>query len=69
MKWLNFNPKNCMDCLVCMTIKEEQVKGVNCETLINMIRRGGPKFGYEECASSDCTKCVDICSGKALYKK
>lgn len=69
MEWLRFNAKNCMGCLACMTIREEQVKGVNCRLLIDMCRRGGPKWGHEECAQSNCTKCVDICSGYALYKK
>lgn len=69
MKWLRFNAKNCMGCLACMTIREEQVKNVNCRLLIDMCRRGGPKWGHEECAASDCTKCIDICGGHALYKK
>ena len=69
MKWLRFNAKNCMGCLACMTIREEQVKGVSCRILIDMCRRGGPKWGHEECAQSNCTKCVDICSGYALYKE
>ena len=69
MKWLRFNASNCIECLACMTITEEQVKGVNCRILIDMRRRGGPKFGHDECAASECTKCVDICSGHALYKQ
>lgn len=69
MKWLRIDGKNCISCLTCMTIKEERVQGVNCGILIDMVRRGGPKFGHEECANSDCTKCVDICGGHALYKK
>ena len=56
---INFNPKQCINCLNCMTIKE-------CRLLIDMIRIGGPKFGEEKCDSSNCTKCIDICGNKAL---
>lgn len=49
-----------------MTVENQN--NVHCKSLIDMIRRGGPKFGYEDCAASECTKCVDICSGHALYK-
>ncbi len=69
MKWLRFKNKDCMGCLTCMTIKEEQVKGVNCRILIDMCRRGGPKFDHEKCAKSNCTKCINLCPGYALYKR
>lgn len=69
MKWLRFKSKDCIGCLACMTIREKQVEGVRCRTLIDMVRRGGPKFDHEECAKSNCTKCIDICPGYALYKR
>lgn len=56
---IKFNPKQCIGCLNCMTIKE-------CRLLIDMIRVGGPKFGEEKCDASSCTKCIDICSTHAL---
>ncbi len=56
---VSFNPKQCIGCLNCMTIKE-------CSLLIDMIRIGGPKFGEEKCDASTCTKCIDICSTHAL---
>lgn len=66
MKWLKFNPKQCIGCLACMTVENQG--NVRCRSLIDMVRRGGPKFGYEDCAASECTKCVDICGGRALMK-
>ena len=56
---ISFNPKNCINCLSCMTIDE-------CRILIEAIRKGGPRFGEEKC--TECTKCIDIC-GSALYKQ
>lgn len=56
---VSFNPKECIECLNCMTIKE-------CRILIDAIRHGGPRFGEENCIN--CTKCIDLC-GRALSKK
>lgn len=61
-KWLTIYPKNCIGCLSCMTITE-------CRLLIDAVRRGGPRFDDEYCATSNCTKCIDICPGNALQKK
>ena len=63
MKWLRLNAKNCIGCLACMTITD-------CRLLIDSVRRGGPRFDYDEkCGKSDCMKCVDMCPGNALIKK
>ena len=59
---LLFYPKKCIGCLACMTIKE-------CQSLIDMTKRGGPRFKEKECAESKCTKCVDICQLQALTKR
>ena len=56
---ISFNPKNCINCLSCMSINE-------CRILIDAIRHGGPRFGEEKCNKNNCTKCIDICSNKAL---
>lgn len=53
---IKFKPENCIGCLSCMTIDE-------CRSLIDAIRRGGPRF--KEC-KNNCTKCIDICPEKAL---
>ena len=67
MRWLEYNPRYCINCLCCMTVKNKD--NIHCRNLIDSYRHGGPKFGDEKCASSDCTECVDICPGKALYKE
>lgn len=67
MKWLRYKPQYCLGCRCCMTVEGEE--NVNCRILIDMIKRGGPKFYHEECAKSGCTECIDICGGHALYKK
>lgn len=56
---VKFSPKQCINCLSCMTIDE-------CRLLIDMLRVGGPKFGEERCDASNCTKCIDICATHAL---
>ena len=66
MKWLTYNHNYCIGCRCCMTV--EGIENVHCQSLIDMIKRGGPKFDYKECASSNCTECVDICAGHALTK-
>ena len=66
MNWLKYNPNNCLGCRCCMTVKGAD--NVNCRSLISMIKNGGPRFDDKECASSNCTECVDICSHKALIK-
>ena len=66
MNWLRYNPNYCIDCRCCMTVKG--IANIRCQSLIDMIKRGGPKFGYEECASSNCTECIDICANHALTK-
>lgn len=55
---INFNPKNCIGCLSCMTIKE-------CRMYLDSIRHGGPIFKKPDC--TNCTKCIDFC-GRALSK-
>lgn len=62
MKIINFNPKNCINCLSCMRIEK-------CRILIDMIRRGGQRFGEDECMKNKCTKCIDSCSYNALTLK
>lgn len=61
MKYVNFEPKNCLGCLCCMTIEDCRIK-------IDVIRHGGPCFEDDE-QCKDCTRCVDICPGYALTKR
>ena len=60
MKYVNFEPSECLGCLCCMTIE-------NCRIKLDAIRHGGPCFEDDE-QCKDCTRCVDICPGHALTK-
>lgn len=61
MKYINFEPSECLGCLCCMTIEDCRIK-------IDAIRHGGPCFENDE-QCKDCTRCVDICPGHALTKR
>lgn len=58
---IKFNPKNCINCLSCMTIDE-------CRDYIDAKRYGRPYF-KEKPECQKCTKCIDICGKKALTKR
>lgn len=60
MKYVNFEPSECLGCLCCMTIEDCRIK-------LDAIRHGGPCFEDDE-QCKDCTRCVDICPGHALTK-